>query len=53
MTTCVLNHYLTLVSQKRDDEEECKGVHSLMPNLGRVADSDGLAHLHPGFHPEV
>ena len=28
----------------------CKGAHSLMPNLGRVVDSDGLVDLRSGFH---
>ena len=28
----------------------CKGVHSLMPDLGHVVDSDGLVCLHSGFH---
>ena len=29
----------------------CKGVHSLMPDLGHVVDSDRLVCLCPGFHP--
>ena len=28
----------------------CKGVHSLMPDLGRVVNSNGLVCLCPGFH---
>ena len=32
------------------EENNCKGVHSLMPNLGHVVDSGGLVHIHPGFH---
>ena len=28
----------------------CKGVHSLMPNLGHVVEGDGLVGLCSGFH---
>ena len=37
MTTCVLNHILTLVSQIRDDEEECQ--------KGSGEEDDTDAHL--------
>ena len=32
------------------EENNCKGVHSLMPNLGHVVDSGGLVRIRPGFH---
>ena len=49
----VINKYLEDHPDFWEKEESCKGVHSLMPDLGRVLSDGGLAASSLRIPPEV